>query len=190
MKYFIFLPLFLFVSSCGLRERELELTKKIEEVNQREQNLSLMEKTLQLKEEELSKREMLLDSSSKMLADTTLAQHPQLPGTWNVTMRCTETTCAGSAVGDIKNEQWQISYQNQDIVAQAFSDSKLVRVYTGSNTQSTVELSTKPDNSDPSLSTKMIVRLHDIKETEIRGQREIIRPDNCHIIYALDLKKQ
>lgn len=173
-----------------MREREVELTKKIEEVNRREQELSLKEKSLQLKEEELLKREMLLDSSSKRLPDSTFAQVPQLPGTWNVTMRCTETTCAGSAVGDIKNEQWHISYQNKDIVAQAFSDNKLVRVYTGSNTGTTVELYTRPDNPDLTLSTKMIVRLHDIKDTEIRGQREIIRPDNCHIIYALDLRKQ
>jgi len=43
-------------------------------------------------------------------------------------MRCTETNCSGSAVGDTKNEQWEIGYQNGGIVAQAFSGNKLVRV--------------------------------------------------------------
>lgn len=132
----------------------------------------------------------MLDSTAKNPADSFFAQHPQLPGKWNVTMRCTETTCQGSAVGDTKNEQWEISYQNNQIVAQAFSDNKLVRVYSGSHNGSTVELATEPDNPDPLLSTKMIVRIQEIKEKEIRGQREIIRPDNCHIIYSLELKKQ
>jgi hypothetical protein len=105
-------------------------------------------------------------------------------------MRCTETTCSGSAVGDTKNEQWEISYENNGIVAKAFSENKLVRVYTGSNNEGIVELSTEPDNPDLSKSTRMIVRLQSIKENEISGLREILRPDNCHIIYALELKKQ
>lgn len=191
MKYIILLFVIVFVTSgCGLRERELELEKKTTEVNRKEQELLLKEKSLELKEDELSKKEKLLDSSAKNPVDSFFAQHPQLPGKWNVTMRCTETTCPGSAVGDIKNEQWEISYQDNQIVARAFSDNKLVRFYSGSNNGGTVELSTEPDNPDPLLSTKMIVRLQEIKETEIHGQREIIRPDNCHIIYSLDFKKQ
>jgi hypothetical protein len=191
MKYlFLFLVMAFTASGCGMRERELKLDQKMSEINQKEQELLLKEKSLQLKEEELAKKEELLDSSSRSPVDTFLVQHPQLPGKWNVTMRCTETTCPGSAVGDTKNEQWEISYQNNGIVAEAFSDNKLVRVYTGNSNGSVVELSTQPDNADPSLATKMIVRLQEIKENEMRGQREIIRPDNCHIIYALELKKQ
>jgi len=191
MRYFIvFFVLSFLTSGCGLRERELEVEKRINEVNQKEQDLFLKEKTLQKKEEELMKREELLDSSSQNPVDSFLIQHPQLPGKWNVSMRCIETTCSGSAVGDTKVEQWEISYQNQSIVAQAFSNNKLVRVYSGSNKAGIVELSTEPDNADLSLSTKMIVRLQEINENDIRGQREIIRPDKCHVLYALDLKKQ
>lgn len=191
MKFiFLFLVVSFVTSGCGLRERELELEKRLNEVNLKEQELLLKEKSLQLKEEELAKKEKLLDSSFKNPVDSFFTQHPQIPGKWNVTMRCTETTCPGSAVGDTKNEQWEISYQNNQIVAKAYSDNKLVRVYSGGNNGSTVELSTEPDNPDPLLSTKMIVRLQEIKETEIRGQREIIRGDNCHIIYSLELKKQ
>src|SRR4051794_24424190 len=134
MKYRTLLLVMSFVAlGCGLRDREQELEKRLNEVNQKEQELLLKEKSLQLKEEELAKKEKLVDSSSKNLTDSFFSQHPQLPGTWNVTMRCTETTCQGSAVGDTKNEQWEISYQEKTIVAQAFSDNKLVRVYSGSN---------------------------------------------------------
>jgi hypothetical protein len=191
MKYLLlFLVLSFVTASCGIRERELELDKKMQAINQKEQELLLKEKSLQLKEEELAKKAKQLDSSAKNAADSFFALHPKLPGKWNVIMRCTETTCSGSAVGDTKNEQWDISYQNNGIVVQAFSNNNLVRVYSGNTDGTVIELSTEPDNTDPSLSTKMIVRLQDINENEIQGQREIIHPGNCHVIYSLNLKKQ
>ena len=190
MKLIILFLLLSFLNSgCGLRERELELEKKMNEVSQKEQELLLKEKSLQVREEELTKKEKQLDSTMNNPADSVFALHTQLTGKWNVTMLCTETTCSGSAVGDTKNEQWEFSFQNNVIVAQAFSDNKLVRVYSGTNNGNSVELSTQPDNADPLLSAKMIVRIQEIKENEMQGQREILRPDNCHIVYALDFKK-
>ena len=187
---FLFLIMAVLTSGCGLKERQLELEKRIKQVNQKEHELELREKALQLKEEELSRKEKLFDSTSKNPVDSLFLVHPQIAGKWNVTMRCTETTCPGSAVGDTKNEQWEISYGDKKIVARAFSDNKLVRVYSGSYAGSIIELSTEPDTTDPLLQTRMIVRIQEIKENELRGQREIIRPDNCHIIYSLELKKQ
>lgn len=143
-----------------------------------------------MKEDELAQKEKLLDSSSKNPTDSFIALHPQLPGKWDVTMRCTETNCFGSAVGDTKNEQWEISYQNGGIVAQAFSGNKPVRVYSGSGNGNTIELSTATDTPEANSVTKMIVRIQEIKDNEMTGQRDIIRPDNCHIIYALELKRQ
>jgi hypothetical protein len=189
MKLVILLLLTCFFSfGCGLREREQQLEKKTVEANEKEQELLLKEKSLQLKEEELAKREKLLDSSIKSAPDSFFATHPQLFGKWIVTMRCIETNCAGSAVGDTKTELWELSYQNQGIVAKAFSDDKLVRVYVGSNSGNTIKLSTEPDNEE--VSSKMLVTIQDIKDNEMQGQREIIRPGDCHIVYALDFKKQ
>ncbi len=187
----LFLGLWLMIATgCGLRDREMELEKKISEVNQKEQELLLKEKSLQLKEEELAQREKLLDSSSnKLAADSLAVLHPELAGTWNVTMRCTETTCAGSAVGDTKNEQWVISYQDNTVIANAISDNKLVRVYSGSYNGNSIELSTQTDNANPEQKTKMVVRLQVTKENEMAGQREIIRPEDCRIVYSLDLEK-
>jgi hypothetical protein len=187
----VFLGLWLMIATgCGLQEREKELQKKISEVNQKEQELLLKEKSLQLKEEELAHREKLLDSSSKKsVADSVAVLHPELAGTWNVTMRCTETTCAGSAVGDTKNEQWVISYQDNTVIANAISDNKIVRVYAGSYNGNSLELSTQPNAADPEQKTKMVVRLQVTKENEMAGQREIIHPEDCRIVYSLDLKK-
>ena len=196
----VFLGLWLMIATgCGLQEREKELEKKISEVNQKEQELLLKEKSLQVKEEELAQRKKLLDSSSKKsvvdsvakksVADSVAVLHPELAGTWNVTMRCTETTCAGSAVGDTKNEQWVISYQDNTVIANAISDKKIVRVYAGSYNGNSIELSTQPDDADPEQKTKMVVRLQVTKENEMAGQREITHADDCRIIYSLELKK-
>lgn len=188
----LFLGLWLITSTgCDLREREMELEKKLSEVNQKEQELLVKEKSLQLKEDELAQKEKLLDSASnKLMADSLAVLHPELPGTWNVTMRCTETTCPGSAVGDVKNEQWQISYQDNTVIVNAMSDNKLVRTYSGTYTGSVIELSTQPDTAQAGQNTKMVVRLQVTKDNEMTGQREIIRPEDCRIVYSLDLKKQ
>jgi hypothetical protein len=48
----------------------------------------------------------------------------------------------------------EISYQNNGIVAEAFSDNKLVRVYTGNSNGSVVELSTQLITLIPLLQQK------------------------------------
>ena len=189
MKNFLILLLVFFGTGCGLQERELELKKRQDELNRKEQELLLKERSLQVKAEELAQKEKTLDSTAKNTVDS-IVRYPQLPGKWSVVMRCTETTCSGSAVGDVKNEQWEMSYEGNTIVAKAFADNKLVRIYTGSYNGSTVELFTEPDNPDPALSTRMTVKFQEINETQVRGQREILRPDKCHVIYSLELNKQ
>lgn len=191
MKHVILVTfLSIFSQACGLRVREQELERKRTEVSRKEQELLLREQSLQLKEKELAQREKRLDSSNKNPADSFISQHPQLPGKWNVTMNCTETTCAGSAVGDNKNEQWEFSYQKNSVVVHAFSNNKLVRVYSGSSSAEGLELSAQPAANEAGQPTKMIVRLSNIEESKMQGVREIIRPDNCRIVYALDFSRQ
>lgn len=190
MKNFIFLIFFAFIlPSCGLREREKALERKMTEVNQKEQQLILKEQSLQLKEDELAKREKRLDNSIKNPADSFIAKHPTLPGKWNVTMNCTETTCSGSAVGDTKNEQWEFSFQENAVVVQAFSNNKLVRVYSGSSKAEGLELSAQPAANETGQLTEMVIRLSGIEQNKMQGVREIIRPDKCRIVYALDLSR-
>lgn len=193
MKWPIFLfILFLFTAiGCDTQKREKALKLKESELNKKEQELLVREQTVQLREEELLRREKLLDSASASnVADTLLALHPSLPGIYNVTMKCTETTCQGSAVGDTKNEQWELSFENNVVLIKAMSDKKLIRIYRGHYVGNSIELIAQPDNTATPQAGNMIVRLQETKESGLDGMREITRPENCRIIYDLDLQKQ
>jgi len=140
MKWFslFLIALFFCTPGCELKQREAELEKREAALNQKEQELIVKEKTLQIKEQELLQREQKMDSTLK--ADTLRQYNPALTGTWQVKMTCTETTCPGSAIGDVKTEQWNISYQATTVLVKAMTGDKLVRIYTGSFNGNTVEL--------------------------------------------------
>ena len=173
-----------------MRQREIELDKKMTEINEREQQLALKEQSLDIREHQLEVREKLLDSTTRKTSiDSLLALHPNIPGTWNVKMECTETTCPGSAVGDIKNEQWIINFHGNGVIANAKSNDQLVRVYSGVYINNSIRLTVQQDSTDQQLS-RMVVYLTQIKDDAMTGEREIIQASGCHIVYSLKLKKQ
>jgi hypothetical protein len=178
--------LFSLGAGCDLRTREEDLKKREIALAQKEQELLLKEKTLQIKEDELINREQKTDTSSTV--DTTKLYNPAIIGIWSVKMTCTETTCAGSAVGDTKTEQWNISYEANAIIAKAMSDEKLVRTYTGVPKGDVIELAEQPQNVISQPLTTMVVRLRLTNINTMEGQREIIR-DNCKVTYALQMVK-
>ncbi|MEO6357755.1 MAG: hypothetical protein ABIU77_02045 [Ferruginibacter sp.] len=191
MKWYVLslTALLFFSPGCGSRTREEALQKKEITLNQKEQELLLKEKTLQLKEEELQQKEKTkIDSSLK--TDTTNIYNAALIGRWSVKMTCTEASCSGSAVGDTKSEQWDISYQGKTIIAKAMTGDKLIRIYTGNNIGNSIELKEDNQNTPSTTATTMLVRLQMINEKNVEGQREIVREDDCRIVYALQLKKQ
>lgn len=189
MKWLIILLLIIFSlgPGCDLRTREENLQKREAALSQKEQELLLQEKTLQIKEQELLKREQKIDSS--LIMDTSKLYNPAIIGIWSVKMTCTETTCNGSAVGDTKTEQWNISYEGNTIIAKAMSDEKLVRTYTGPPKGDGIELAEQQQNVNSQPPTRMVVRLRMTAANNMEGQREIIR-DDCKVIYALQLEKQ
>jgi hypothetical protein len=190
MRYIIPVILFLtfFFQSCDLRKREEALNQKEAQLNQREQELLLKEKTLQLKEEELVKQKQHIDST--LLQDSTAVYNADLPGTWDVKMTCTATSCPGSAVGDTKNETWEISYQDNNVIAKAMVNNELVRVYSGFFTGNTLELIETRENAPNQPATRMVVRLRLAKENVMEGQREIERIEECKIIYDVVMNKK
>lgn len=192
MKYFFFFTLFLiFLPSCEIQKQQERINKRETELNQREQQLLLKEDSLQLMAAELTKREMLLDSTQRNAIDTLSALYPGVPGIWNVSMKCTETTCSGSAVGDTKKEQWEITFHSNTIIAKARSDNKLLRIYSGSYIGGNIfELSAEQENVAAQKGAKMFVRLQKSNENQMTGQREISRPEDCRIVYSLELSKQ
>jgi hypothetical protein len=69
--------------------------------------------------------------SIQHLNDTTSKFNADLIGNWSTSMRCTETSCEGSAVGDTKSEKWEISYQDNQVKLKAFVNSQLIGEYSG-----------------------------------------------------------
>ena len=135
MKWFILFLVVLPFSACNSEQKQRALNEKEIALNQKEQELMQKERNLQLKEEEILRREQNLDSANR---DSTQQVNAALVGNWSVKMTCTETTCAGSAVGDTKTEQWDVAYQGNSIIARAKTGENLVRVYTGLYTGNTV----------------------------------------------------
>jgi hypothetical protein len=187
MKWILVMGI-VFISGCGLRQREMELNRKMQELNVKEQELALKEQSLSIKEEQLNEKEKSLDSTKNVVNDSLFVQHQKLPGTWMVEMQCTETNCPGSAVGDVKNEQWDFKFQNNMVIASAMSNNQLVRVYTGDYVGNTLKLAVQQDSTD--ASAKIIVRLQQTKDKEMTGDREITQANGCRILYSLRLKKQ
>lgn len=157
-------------------------------MKKREDSLLFKEKTLQLIEEELAKREQRLDSSEKI--DSFHQIPPSLIGHWETKMTCTESTCKGSAVGDTKTEQWNISYQSNLLLAQAMAQEQLIRVYTGTYTGHTIELVDNRTGTSTEPPSKMVVRLRLVDSLHMEGQREILRDNDCRVVYALQMEKQ
>ena len=177
-------------SGCNLRDREIALEKRSAQIDEKEQLLFVKEQSLEFREQLLNDREKLLDSTSQVIAnDSLFKNYPSLPGSWAVKMVCIETNCPGSAVGDTKNEQWDFTFHDNAIIATAISNNQLVRVYSGTNFGNSIRLTVQKDTTD-AQTAKMVVRLQNIKEKEMEGEREIIQAGGCRIVYALQLKKQ
>lgn len=176
------------LSGCNLQERENALRDKEKALLQKEQELSLKEQLLNLREEQLESSRLAVDSLLTV-PDSLIQAYPNLPGTWSVRMVCSETNCEGSAIGDVITEVWNMSIHNNIIFAGSINNNQLTRVYSGGMTgpERVVLLS---ESAEGERAVRMIIRLKRTNANAWTGTREIIRPDECHIVYDLELKKQ
>lgn len=186
MRYGVLLFVLFFLNSCGLQEREQALQLRETELAQREALLYQREKALETREAEITRQTRLADSLAQ---DTLLRFEPRLIGRWNTKMTCTETTCPGSAIGDVKSEVWEFSYEGNRLLARAIVKDRVVRVYRGENTVNGIHLVEEVTPADGTL-TRITVSLLLKDDNTLEGQREIVREDDCRILYALQLKKQ
>jgi hypothetical protein len=187
---FLLILLWLFASGCDYVQKQQALQKKEDELNRKEQELLEKEKNLQLKEQELVQKERQMDTTIRDTVDS-ITYNPELIGHWSVKMNCIETSCPGSAVGDTKTEQWDISYQNNFIVAssQVSQGAGEVRIYSGSYKGNTIELTIQHHEDPAQPAASIVVRLEQTAKERLEGRREITRAEGCKIIYALEMVK-
>lgn len=172
--------------SCGGRDKK-SLERQREEIQVKAQQLLIREQELELREQDVLKQQRQIDSL-KTGSDTIGVYDPNLIGTWIVTMQCTETTCEGSAIGDTKTEQWNISYENNKIVARATANKQLIRTYTGLFKENTLRL-TATQTPNPETHMDVVLTPHQSTVGLMEGQRIINQGGKCRIVYALKAEK-
>lgn len=176
-------PLIVFImllfGSCGLNEREKSIKNKEAELNDRQQALVLWEQQLTQKESALQEREHRLDSTKREI-DSVVIHGPSVVGKWQVKMQCVETSCSGSAIGDVKTEQWEFGSNGNEVIVKAYAGKNLTRIYNGSYTSRGMQLIDKGSLS----STTMEVTLRMLNEKKMDGLREIVLPD-CKTTYSI-----
>ncbi|HOZ85103.1 MAG TPA: hypothetical protein PK191_06410 [Niabella sp.] len=186
MKNFQIILILLLIGfgSCGLSEREKMLKEKETELNTKQQQLLLREQQLTQRETELNNREHLLDST-QFGKDSSIVQNWNIEGVWQIKMQCVETSCEGSAIGDVKTERWEFANSEKGVVVKAFSGNTLTRIYNGTYTQNGMKVM----DNNPQSKTSIEVTLRFLKEGKMDGIREIIQP-NCKTTFTLNATRQ
>lgn len=177
-----------FATGCHTGESERKLELREAELARKEQALLQKEKMLQLRDSLLTRRELALDSTFHTAPQDTGIYKGTLVGRWAVHMACTETDCPGAAVGDTKTEHWDISYQQENVLAKAIVNNQLERVYSGTYNGQALVLTAQPGTAAPAAT--MRVRLEETADGHLEGTREIIRPDACRTVYEVSMVKQ
>lgn len=167
------------LQGCGLKERENNIRRKEQEIIQKQSELLVKEQQLAIKEKELNDREFALDSTS-IYIDSAKIYNPAIIGKWSIKMKCTETTCDGSAIGDVKTEQWEINYDSDNsVTAKVYVSNKVTRIYNGYYKTSGLHL--VYDNS-------IIIDIAFVGKDKMEGTREISQT-GCKIIYSVSAEK-
>ena len=198
MRCIVFLLLAVLTCGCNLKQREESLDEREKALSEKEKQLVLYENSLYLWEKKLASREQLLNDTktdtvqvkdSLQLTDSTYIIDSTIVGEWNVVMTCTQTSCAGFAVGDTKAEKWQFAYSGKELVVKAMVNNDVVRVYNGYNIGNNIELVQSETGSVSPAVTNMTVRLRKVNDDMLEGERVIIRENNCKVVFALRFGK-
>jgi hypothetical protein len=171
-------------AGCDIQERERAVQKKDQELAVKEQQLKDRELALQKAEAAFALKQQL-DSTH---ADSLFVYQQNIAGTWSTSMTCTETTCSGSAVGDIKKEVWTFLYEQSRIVAKATVDENVARIYTGQVVNNGIELVQTIEPTTTGSAATIRVRIKKVNDNTMEGEREIIR-EGCKIVYSLQLTR-
>ena len=175
-----------FLSACSNPEGSDQLQSREKKVSQKEEELKVFEQKLISRDIELRGREKFLDSLEN-IGDTIGIYNSKLIGNWTVNMKCIETSCEGSALGDTKTERWIISYHNSRVIVKVLSKNTITRVYQGVYTETGLTLHSRQLDGD--ILTSMNIQLNQISDDKMEGIREINQGGRCKIIYSVGLSK-
>ena len=173
---------------CDYKQQEKKIKDRSAQLDSIEQHLLLREKIVSLKEDSL--RRLFAYNDSLARVDTITILPPQLIGEWATKMVCIETNCTGSAIGDVRNDRWTLTSVDSSVVINSSTNSTITRMYTGAYyANHTIKVSTGKEVNPHETSTIKIA-LSDIRDNKIRGNREVIQPDGCRILYSVEMDKK
>lgn len=179
----IYLLLFSFIMfSCNNQEAQQMKARGVALEKLRD-SLLVKERELDLKAQELEKREQMLDTTNSNVPEGII--NPNLTGKWQVKMTCVETNCSGSAIGDVRNEQWNLSYRNDLFIVEGMTNGAVNTLYTGLYNGS--ELQLNADNQ--ATGTVISIVLTPSEGGVMLGRREVTQAGGCKIFYRLNLNK-
>lgn len=179
----IYLLLFsLIMLSCNNQDAK-DMEERGVALDKLRDSLLVKERQLDLKAQELEKREQMLDSTTTNAPEGII--NPNLTGKWQVKMTCVETNCTGSAIGDVRNEQWNLSYRNDLFIVEGLTNGVVNTLYTGLYNGS--ELQLNADNT--AAGTVISIVLTPAEGGTMTGRREVTQAGGCKIFYRLNLTK-
>ena len=178
----IYLLLFsLIMFSCNNQEAQ-EVKARGIALEKLRDSLLVKERELDLKAQELDKREQMLDTVNNSVPEG--ITNPNLTGKWQVKMTCVETNCSGSAIGDVRNEQWNLSYRNDLFIIEGLTNGAVNTLYTGLYNGNELQL-----NADNIAGTTISIVLTPSESGTMVGRREVTQAGGCKIFYRLNLNK-
>jgi hypothetical protein len=189
MTRFLSYCLFLFLAAGCADRRQPALERREAAVAAREARVAEREQELEQKLQSFMEEQQFHDSL-KMLPPSAIATDTSVNGSWTVQMRCIETTCAGSAIGDLKTEAWSIVTRGNQAIATARVDDKIVRIYEGTYSVNGWELIAQHSPQHAATASVIRVRLEAAGKNRLSGTREISRPaEACRVVYQMDLNR-
>jgi hypothetical protein len=181
--FYLSIIILLLTNSCS--DNGTLMKAKEDSLNRREAELNRRELALRQREELL--KEGLRQKDSIAGTDST-ALLQQFTGQWSARLTCVEATCTGYAVGDIKNEEWNISFEEGKVLTRARADGQEIRVYSGQINGAVLEMGEDLQKTPSPAAAQMIVRLQQVRTGVLEGRREVFRENNCKIVFDLHLE--
>lgn len=182
MKKIYLLVFALFLFSCTNQE-EQQLRARSAALDKLRDSLMAKERALNLKAEELDRREQVLDTTTTDIPEGIM--NSNLTGKWQVKMTCVETNCTGSAIGDVRNEQWNIAYRNDLFIVEGLANGKVNTLYTGLYNGQELQL----NSGTSAVGTVISIVLTPAESGSMVGRREVTQAGGCKIFYRLNLNK-